>query len=282
VRWLGGLGVKDVAGQIYQRLWDHQLLDRAASLSYYFLFALFPALLFLTALVGLVPMPDVIGQLLGYADRVLPRDAASMVRRTLDEVIAGARGSLLSVGVLAALWGASSGMASIMGALNTAFEIRDERSWWTQRAVALGLTVLCALFTLTALLLMGFGPEIGAVVARRVGLGPLFTLLWNVLQWPVVILVVLTGIALLNSLAPAGGRPWAWATPGAVLALLAWLLMSFGLRVYLANFGDYNATYGSIGGVILLMLWLYWSSLALFIGAEIDAIVERAAVEPAP
>jgi len=113
-------------------------------------------------------------------------------------------------------------------------------------------------------------------VAGGIGLGPIFTLAWDLLQWPAAIALVLTGLALVYWLAPAAGRRWHWITPGSSFALLAWLLMSVGLRAYVAHFGNYNATYGSIGGVILLMLWLYLSGGALLIGAEIDSVVAEA------
>ena len=273
---LGGLSVRELAHRVYLRVWEDEILDRAAGLSYYFSFALFPTLLFLTALLGLLPLPDLMGQLMDYADRMLPQDAASLLRKTLEEVVSGASGGLLSVGVFAALWAASSGMLSLMTALNVAYRVRDARRWWKARLVAIALTIGFSLFTLTAHLLLVFGGGIGDMVAGGIGLGPIFTLAWDLLQWPAAIALVLTGLALVYWLAPAAGRRWHWITPGSSFALLAWLVMSVGLRAYVAHFGNYNATYGSIGGVILLMLWLYLSGGALLIGAEIDSVVAEA------
>ncbi len=272
---LGGLTVRQLARRVYLRLWEDEVLDRAAGLSYYFCFALFPTLLFLTALLGMLPQPDLMSRLLDYVDRMLPADAASLLRKTLAEVVSGASGSLISVGVLAALWGASSGMRSIMTALNVAYGVPDRRQWWQSRLIAIGLTLGFSLFGLTALLLLVFGGRIGEVVADRIGLGPAFTVVWTLAQWPVAILLVLTALALVYWLAPAAGRGWYWITPGSIFAVFAWLLMSSGLRLYVAFFGNYNATYGSIGGVILLMLWLYMSGVALLIGAEINSVGEE-------
>ena len=265
---------------MYDASWDDQVLDRAAVLAYYFSFALFPALLFLAALLGLLPVPDLMSELMGYAHRVLPPDAASLLAKTLGEIVAGASGGLLSIGAAAALWSASSGMASIMGALNTVYRIVDPRSWLRQRLIAVWLTVAFSLFVLTALLLLFFGERIGEAVAARLGVGPLFSLVWNIVQWPVVIFLVFTGLALVHYLAPARSRGWHWFTPGAIFTVAAWLTMSFGLRVYVTYFSNYNATYGSIGGVILLMLWIYLSGIVLLLGAEIDAQIERADVLP--
>lgn len=281
---LGGLSARELIHRVYLRVWEDDILDRAAGLSYFLSFALFPTLLFLTALLGLLPFPDVMDQLLDYADRMLPPDAASLLRKTLDEVVSGASGGLLSVGVFAALWAASSGMLSLMTALNVAYRVRDARRWWETRLVAIALTIGISLFTLTAHLLLVFGGGIGEMVAELIGLGPVFTLAWDLLEWPAAIALVLTGLALVYWLAPASRRRWHWITPGSSFALLGWLLMSLGLRVYVAYFGNYNATYGSIGGVILLMLWLYLTGVALLIGAEIDSVVAEAAAaraEPA-
>jgi membrane protein len=276
MRVLGGLTVWELSRRVWQEIQEDEILDRAASLSYYFLFALFPTLLFLATLLGLLPGTDLMKTLMGYVAGVLPGDAASLVHRTLDEVVSGASGGLLSLGVLAALWAASNGTASIIIALNVASGITDSRPWWRQRLVAVALTVALSVLTLTALLLLVFGERIGEAVAGWVGLGPLFTLVWNVLRWPAAIVFALTGITLVYYLAPTERHRWSWVTPGSVFALVAWLAMSVGLRVYVRYVGNYNATYGSIGGVILLMLWLYLSGVALLVGAEIDAEVQRA------
>jgi membrane protein len=273
---LGGLTVRRLFERVYAQLWEDEVLDRAAGLSYYFLFALFPTLLFLTALVGLLPIPHLMDELMSYVERVLPGDAASMVTKTLSEIMRGASGSLLSIGVFAALWAASNGMGSIVTALNVAYDVKDERVWWKKRLVAIGLTVGFSLFTLTALLLLVFGERIGEAVAGMVGLGTAFTHTWNIARWPVLVLCVLTGITLVYYLAPDVEQPWHWVSPGAAFALVAWLLMSEGLRIYVGYFGNYNATYGSIGGVILLMLWLYLSGVVLLIGAEINSEIHLA------
>src|SRR5262249_8588562 len=250
---------------------------RAASLSYYFLFALFPTLLFLTALLALLPIAGLWDTLMGYATTVLPVDAAALVNRTVIEARRGARGSLLSVGALTALWVASTGMASIITALHVTCHLKDDRPWWLRRLVAIALTVAFSVFTPVALLLLVFGERIGEAVATWFGLGEIFALVWGVLQWPLAGVLVLTGITFVYYLAPAGPRRWYWFTPGSVFALATRLAASLGLRVYLKYFGNYNATYGSIGGVIILMLWLYLSGLALLVGAQINSEIDAAA-----
>ena len=276
---LGGLTVGELARRVWREFNEEEVLDRAAALSYYFIFAFFPTLLFLAALLGLLPSERLMERLLDYLANALPPDAASIVGKTLGEVLRGARGSLLSAGALAALWAASNGMGSIMTALNAVYDVTDQRSWWKQRLIAIGLTVVFALFTLTALVLLVVGPRIAEAVASAVGLGELFTVAWNALRWPLAVALVLVGVELVYYLAPNVERRWNWISPGSAFAVAAWLAASGGLRIYVAKFADYNATYGSIGGAILFLLWLYLTGLALLVGAEINAEIAKAAAE---
>lgn len=274
---LGGLSVAELGRRVWHEIGKDEITDRAAALGYYFLFALFPALLFLTSLLGMLPLTGLMERLIAYADRALPGDAGRIVGQTLAEIQAGARGGLLSFGVLAALWAGSNGMASVMTALNAAYGVDDARPWWKRRLLSIVLTFGFALFIVAALVLVVFGPRIAETVADTLGFGSLFALAWKILNLPVVVFFVLLGIALVYYFAAAVRQHWRWVTPGSVVGLVLWLGMSYGLRFYVANFADYGATYGSIGGVILLMLWLYLSGLILLVGAEINAEIEHAA-----
>jgi membrane protein len=276
---LGGLSVRELGSRVWYEISKDEVLDRAAALAYYFLFALFPTLLFLTALLGMLPLSGLMERLIQYVDQALPGDAASIVQKTLAEIQAGTRGGLLSIGALAALWAASSGMSSVMTALSVAYDVEDPRPWWKRRLIAILLTVGFSLFILSALLLLVFGPRIGEAVAAWFGLGELFTLVWNIVSVPLVMFLVLVGIALVYYFAPSVKQHWHWVTPGSAVGLVLWLAVSFGLRQYVTHFGNYSATYGSIGGVILLMLWLYLTGAVLLIGAEINAEIEHAAAE---
>ena len=275
--WLGGLSVRELGRRLYRDIWAHDVPVRAAALSYWFLFSLFPAFLVLAAIVGLFPGSHLIGRLLRYLSEVLPADAASIVRQTVREVVRGAHGGLLPLGAAMALWSASSGMNSVMAALNIVHGIEDPRPWWQRRLLAVVLTAGFALFTITALLLMVFGPQIGARVAAGMGLGPLFTAVWGVVSWPVLVALVLTAVALVYHFAPATRPPWRWITAGSLLALAVWLAASLALRWYVGQVANYNATYGSIGGVILLLLWLYVTAGVLLLGAEVNAEIAAAA-----
>jgi membrane protein len=268
-------------GQLCSRVWEHfwrdEVLDRAAALSYYLLLALFPALLFLTALVGLVPLPNLMESLLGYLGRVLPGDATSLIQRILSEVARDRQG-LLSVGAVGALWSASAGMVSVMTALNIAYDVTEVRPWWKRRLVAAALTLGFTAFLTVSLVLMVFGPKLSEAWAVWLGFGDEFAVAWSIVSIPLAIAIVLIAIALVYYLAPAARQPWRWVTPGSALAVALWLLASTGLRLYV-RFNSYSATYGSIGGVILLLLWLYLMGIALLVGAHVNAEIEHAAAE---
>jgi membrane protein len=276
---LGGLGVRELARRVWEEIQKDELTDRAAALSYYFVFALFPTLLFLTALVGLVPEQDLMARLLAPAKEFLPADAASLLERTLAEIQRGAGGGILSIGAVVALWGASRGMVSMITTLNVVYGVTNPRPWWRRQLVALALTAAFSALALGALLSLVLGERVGQAAATWAGLGGTFTTVWGLVQFPLGLLLTVTGIDLVYHFAPAVRLRWYWLTPGSAFAGLAWIGASLGFRVYVSYFANYNATYGSIGGVILLLLWLYLSSVALLIGGEINSVIARAAAE---
>lgn len=257
--------------RLWTEIWEDEVFDRAAALSYYLLFALFPMLLFLTAVLGLLPW-QLMDALMRYLGSILPGDT---VQRTMAEITRGASGKLLSIGIAMALWSASSGMGALMVALNVVFDVRERRSWWKLRLTALALTAGMAVFVPTALLLLLYGERMGYRAAGWLGLGTQFAEAWALARWPILIALVAIGTGLIYHLAPAHRPPWRWLTPGSVFAVVAWVLLSLGLRLYINTIANYNATYGSIGGVILLLLWLYLTGVALLVGAEIDAELNR-------
>jgi membrane protein len=250
----------------------HGIPDRAAALSYYFLFALFPTLLFLAALLGMLGTPHLMERLMGYGEGVLPVEVASLLSRTLQEVVRGAGGGVLSAGVVGVLWAASRGVRSVIVALNVVYAVKRPRPWWRRQLVAVVLTLAFCVFTLTTLALLAFGERLGHAVAVWAGLGDAFTLGWRLAQWPVAILFGVIGMDLTYHLAPAGRTRLTWLSPGAVFALTGWLVASLGMRLYVRHVADYNATYGSIGAVILLMIWLHLIAGMLLLGAEINAV----------
>ncbi len=278
---LGGLSVAELARRVWAEMEDDDIFGRAAQLSYYFLLALFPLLLFLTSLLGYLAQAgtELRGELLGYLSTVVPAQASALINTTIDEVSKASGGGKLSFGLLAALWAASNGMGAICAALNVAYEVKETRSWWKVRLVAVVLTISLSLLILSALVLVLFGGYIADAIAAHMMFGSVFTTTWKILQWPLVLAFVLGAFALIYYIAPdlKARRKWAWITPGSVLAVLLWLLVSFAFRLYLHFFDSYSATYGSLGAVIILMLWFYLTGAAVLIGGELNSEITFAA-----
>jgi membrane protein len=278
---LGGLTFAELGRRLWHQSRKDELLGRAAQLSYYALLALFPALIFLTALMGLLSVQSFMPELMSYLRNVLPADALSMVERFLTQVAEGSGANILSLGALGALWASSSGITAIMDALNVVYGVtEDRRPFWRIRMTAMLLTIGLAGFVILSMALVLYGPTIGRWVADLLGFGPAFTWLWNVLQWPLVATLMLVVVAAIYYICPdIQDKRWRWVTPGSLFAVGMWLVVSLGFKAYVDNFGDYNKVYGSIAGVIVLMLWFYWSGMVLLLGGEIDAEIEQAAVE---
>ena len=281
-RWnpwkLGGLGWKELGQRLWADSQKDEILGRAAQLAYYFLLALFPALLFLTALLGLFPLDQVMPELMAYLRTVLPADALSLLQKYLDSVVTGSGSDILSLGLLGALWASSSGVTAIMESLNVVYGAQETRPFWKVRLVAALLTIGLAAFIIVSITLVLYGERIGEWVADIVGLGWLFLLTWNVLQWPVAIMLMLLALAIVYAVCPDVEHDWRWVTPGSVVAVLLWMGLSLGFKVYVDHFSNYNAAYGSIAGVIVLMLWLYLTGVVILLGGEINAHIERAAL----
>jgi membrane protein len=275
---LGGLSITELGKRVWSEASEDEIFDRAAGLSYYFVFALFPALLFLTSLLGMLPVPDLMPRLMAYVEQAMPADAASIIRKTLGEIVGGAKGSLLSIGALAALWAASGGLAAMMTALSVTYDVQDSRPWWKRKLIAVVLTIALAIVLLSAAVMLVFGGPIGGFLGNTVGMGDLAVRIWSIAQWPLAVVFLVAGIALLYYAGPAvEHRKWYWVTPGSLVATIGWIVISLGLRFYVSHFSNYSATYGSIAGVILLLLWLYLTGLVLLVGAEVNAEIEHAA-----
>ena len=274
---LGGLGATELARRVMHEVQKDECLGRAAQLAYYFLFALFPFCLFLTTLLGYLPIPDLLDRLLETLGPMLPGEAFQLVQDHIRQLVSGQRGGLLSFGILAALWTSSGALTAIIDSLNRAYDVEEGRPFWKVRLTAIGLTVGLSVFIMVALVLLTFGPQIGGWVADLVGLGRAFELTWNIVRWPVIVGLLVVAIALLYYFAPDVEQEWTWITPGSALAVLGWLLASLGFAFYVNRFGSYNATYGSIGAVIVLLTWMYVTGLFVLIGGEINAEIEHAA-----
>ena len=275
----GGLSWKDLGKRTWSEIQKDEIFGRSAQLAYYFLLALFPLLLFLTSVIGLV-MGSGTGlrhSLFNHLAQVLPGDAFKLVDTTMYEVSAASGGGKIAFGILAALWAASNGMGAITQALNVAYDVKESRSWLRQHATAVGLTVALSVLIILALVIVLYGERIIDYVAGSYGFGEVFREVWKVLQWPIALAFMLLSFALIYFFAPdLHDQEWSWITPGSAIGVGLWLLVSFAFRIYLHFFNSYSKTYGSLGAVIILMLWLYLTGAAILIGGEVNSEIEDA------
>lgn len=243
----------------------------AAGLSYYFILSLFPMLIAFAAGLALVPLPHLFDQILTLMGRFIPADSMGLVRAVLRDVITPHGGSILSVGIVLTIWAASGGVAALMEAVNVAYNLPDQRSFVRKRLLAIGLMFAVGALAVLALALMVVGPGFGRWLAAKAGLGGVFVALWPYLRWVLSIACAVLSIELIYVWAPAARRPFRSTLPGAVVALVTWLLLSSGLGLYLRNFGKLNKTYGTLAAAVALMLWLYWTAFAILVGAQFNA-----------
>jgi membrane protein len=266
--------------ELLKRTFNETLADDvfnlAAQQAYYFFFALFPALLALISLASFFPIENLQGQIQSLLGRVAPGDVITIVQEQIGKIASSNAGGILTLAFLFTLWSSSSAVVALCSTLNAAYDITEGRPWWKVRLTALGLTVGLSLFILVSMTLVIAGPPLAEKVAEMMRLGPAFTWSWKILQWPLVFLLVSSAVALVYYFGPDAKQDWVWITPGSVLATLLWVVASLAFRFYVTNFASYTATYGALGGVMVLLLWFYVSGIALLVGAELNAEIEHA------
>jgi membrane protein len=167
-------------------------------------------------------------------------------------------------------------MTSIVSALNTAYDVPESRPWWKVRLIAVALTIALVVFVLLSFTLIVAGPDAGRWLAGYLGMSEVFDTVWRYVRWPLVLMLATTGIAIVFYYAPDADQDWAWITPGSILTTVLWIVFSMGFRIYVTRVGDYTATYGALTGAAILLLWLYFSGLALLIGGELNSEIEHA------
>jgi membrane protein len=269
-------------GQILRRtvkeFQDDNLTDWAAALTYYGVMSLFPMMIALIAVLGLVGQEKSVFTLLdSFRQAGLPGVADNIEKPLLGVVHSkGGAGALLGFGLLAALWSASGYLGAFMRASNSIYEVAEGRPFWKLRPLQIALTLLGVfLISLVAIGLVVSGP-VAEAIGGAIGLGDTAISVWGVAKWPVMLLIVMTVVATLYYIAPNVRHPrFRWVTPGGILAVLLWAVASVAFGFYVAHFGSYNKTYGTLGGVISFLVWMWISNLALVLGAEFDAELER-------
>lgn len=289
---LRGVPVRTVAKRTWRSLIADNLLGRAAELGFFFLFALFPTLFSASSILGLAARSasSIYYKLLEYLALVVPTSALGMVLATFNETTAHASSGKLTFGLIAAVWSASVGVSAIQDSLNTVYRVRDNRSYFQARLSAIGLTivlVILATLTLAAMLGGDFFAALAHTSLENHFAAALLALFSRLLFWTIATALLTLCFAVIYYWAPGvRKRRWRWLTPGASVGILAWLLVSLGFRLYLHYFNFYSLTYGSLGAVIILLMWFYITGFMLLLGAEINSEIEAAAAErtlsPAP
>lgn len=250
---------------------EDDMLTFAAALSYQVFFSIFPFIIFLVALLGSLRIPGFFDWLLSQAQLVLPEQAAGVVEQAVEQIEGQASGSLLSFGLVLALWSASAAVRMITNALNKAYNVQEDRPVWKTYPLSVVYTLLLAVAIIVAIALMLIGPQIVEWLAQQIGLGAVFVAVWNWLRIPVAILLLMTVVAFIYYLLPNVDLPFRFITPGSVLAVIAWIAASLGFSYYVNTFANYSATYGSLGAIIVLLFYFFISAVVLLFGAEMNA-----------
>jgi len=252
------------------------ILNLAAQQAYYFFFALFPALLTFISIASFFPIGNATDEITNLLARFAPHDVLTIIQEQIKKISESNQGSILTFAFLLTLWSSSGAMVSIITTLNAAYNITEGRPWWKVRLTAVALTVGIAAFILMSIGLILVGPTLVNHLATTLHLGPAFKVVWGVLLWPVAFAVVATGIGIIYYFAPDAEQEWVWITPGSIVATVSWVVVSIGLKLYIVFFGNYNETYGTIGGFIVLLMWFYLTGLSILFGAEFNAEIEHA------
>jgi membrane protein len=266
----------ELAKRTANEIWADDLLNLAAQQAYYFFFALFPALLTFISIASFFPIENLVGEVVAALGRFAPPDVLRIITEQIKQISQSGHGGVLTFAFLLTIWSSSGAMVSIITTLNTAYDVTEGRPLWKVRLIAMALTLGMAFFILVSIALVLVGPTLGAHLATTLHVGPEFKWTWWVLQWPVVFVLVATGIGLVYYFAPDAEQEWIWITPGSVVATILWVVVSLGLKMYITYVGNFNETYGTLGGIIVLLTWFYLSGLAILTGAELNAELEHA------
>jgi membrane protein len=273
------MGLWQFAKTVSKRISDNAVSDRAAQLSYYFVFALFPFLFTLVTLAAYLPVKDAVNQLMARLDPLMPEAAMQIIRGQLTKLATTQRPHLLTFGLVLALWSASRGVDALRTALNLSYDVKESRPWWKVQVIALSVTVATSALMLLAIAGMALGSGIGLWLAAKVHVDQFWALLWGWLRWPITAAGVMLVLALLYYFLPDVKQEWRYVTPGSLLGTALWLLLTWAFSMYAENFASYDKTYGAIGGVIVLMTWFYISGFVFVLGGEVNAVIEHASAE---
>jgi membrane protein len=274
--------LRDAAVAVYKDINCNHTFAIAAGLAYYFFLSIFPLLIFFAATLAYLPIPNMFNAILDLMAKFVPAEAMGLVRTIVKGVLNPPRGGLLSFGLLATLWAATGGFSAMIEALNIAYEVPETRPYWRTRLLAIGLALLVGSLVVLGLAGTLVGPKFGDLLVTHAHIHPLFSILWPYMRWTIVLASIVFAVELLYFWAPNVKQKFICTLPGSFLGVGVWIAASFGLGVYIREFANYNATYGTLGGVIALMLWFYLSAVAILVGGEINSKLLKAAGKKLP
>lgn len=270
-----GLSLKQFVRELYDAINDDNVFNGAAALGFYLTLAIFPAFIVLMSVIPYLPIDDVDQAIMDLLDQALPPESAVLVQDVVEEVTQKQRGGVLSLGLLATLWVASTGMYAIMQQLNITYGVKEARSLVRGRATALVLSLLFGVLVIGSFSLVVMGGTLEEWITDRLGYSGVVATAFAVFRWIVICLALLLGHAFFYKFAPNVEQRFRFITPGSVFGSVLLILASLAFSIYIRNFADYDATYGSIGAVIVLMLWLYIAGFVILVGSEINALLEH-------
>jgi membrane protein len=265
------MSIRKAARTTYHDVVQKQMLEVSAGLSYSFILSLFPMLILAAAIVSCIPIPNLFDRLVSAIATVVPEQGMGMVRSVLKDVLGARRGGLMTVGIVGTLWSASGGFVGLIRALNVAYEVPETRPMWRRRLLALQLAFGTGLLLAVGAMAMFVGPQFGAWIASKIGAGQLFAQVWPLLRWIISVVFIILAIELIFFWAPNVKQRFLASLPGAIISVIFWISVSYLLGLYFQHFAHFNRTYGTLGAVIGLMVWLYWSWFIILLGADVNA-----------
>lgn len=270
-----GVSIKQFLIDLKEESVNDNMFNGAAALAFYLTLAIFPALILLMSIVPYLPIERVDEAIMDLLGQALPEEAYGIVQDVVREVTSERRGGLLSLGILGTIWAASTGMYGTMQQLNITYGAKEGRSFLRARATALLLSLLFGVMVLAAFSLIVFGGMVQDWIGARLGFSDALLLFFSTFRWVVIVLTLLLGFAMIYRYAPNVEHRFSFFSPGSIVGVVLLIAASVGFAVYTRNFGHYSATYGSLGAMIVLMLWLYIAALVLLLGSEINVLRAR-------
>jgi membrane protein len=272
------LGLVHFLKLTFKEVSEDHVSSFAGNLTYKAIFAIFPFFTFLLSLLGLFNATDLVNTMIENLRGVLPDSAREFIEEQLLSITQSQAEDAFTfaaiISIALALWGVSGAFRSVMEAMNVMYEVEEDRPFWKKYGLSIFLSLAVAVLMITALGIVVFGRSIGGGIAEAIGLGAVFQVVWTIVQWPIVACIVLFTLAVIYYFAPAAKQRWRWISPGSILAFIFWLLFSLAFSYYASTFGSYNETYGSLAGVIIFMLYVYYSALIMLVGAEMNQVIE--------